>query len=55
MTETKVIYEKPKWYEQMFLRCKNCGHMFFGFKIIFISKCPKCGSIRIEKNKLYVN
>ena len=41
----------PRWNEKRVLKCKNCGRSFFGRKILFYTKCPSCGSHRIEEDR----
>jgi len=50
--KTESYYRQPAWYEKKVLICKNCGLKFFGVKILFVTKCPRCGSRNVIENPL---
>jgi predicted Zn-ribbon and HTH transcriptional regulator len=41
---------KPEWNEKKIFKCKKCGKPFMGIKVFFFTKCPYCGSHKVEED-----
>jgi len=45
---------KPEWYEKRAFVCKKCNKRFWGVKILFFTKCPRCGSLKVIEDPRFV-
>ena len=52
--KSNLQIRRPQWNEKKVLRCKKCEEVFIGIKILFFTKCPKCGSHNVEEDNRIV-
>jgi rubrerythrin len=42
---------KPEWNQKRLLGCGNCGHLFMGIKLPLLTRCPKCGGMKVHEDR----